>query len=297
MNALSSRGFFSVFTAALLGLLIAAQESAATTINILPLGDSITNDAFYVAPLETLLTNAGYGVTVGTNEGKRGYFIAQNYTINGTAYTLPNGWQGILEGISTTGTGYLNQPNVNSPDNYILMMIGTNDVNNSWDLSDYDVQYRMDLLIAKIQSCAPLAHLIVAQIVPNCGSVALNLAVQRFNIDVGAAVASAQATWPNVSLVDMYPSFNPMLYEPYTSTVSPYYYDNDLHPNQAGGNLMAQVWYNGILATDPGLSPGNGGDGDPGGADVSAPEPSSLAMLAGGGMVLAVWLRRRRPRR
>ena len=156
MNAVSSRASSPFSTAALLGLLIAAQESAATTINILPLGDSITNDAFYVAPLETLLTNAGYGVTVGTNEGKRGYFIAQNYTINGTAYTLPNGWQGILEGISTTGTGYLNQPNVNSPDNYILMMIGTNDVNNSWDLSDYDVQYRMDLLIAKIQSCRRL---------------------------------------------------------------------------------------------------------------------------------------------
>ena len=131
---------------------------------------------------------------------------------------------------------------MNSSNSYILMMIGTNNVNNNIDLSDYDVQYRMDLLISAIQNVAPLAHLIVAQIVPNCGSVALNLAVQRFNIDVGAAVATAQATWPNVSLVNMYPSFQPTLYYPYTTTDSPYYYDNDLHPNQDGGNLMAQVW-------------------------------------------------------
>ena len=140
----------------------------------------------------------------------------------------------------------------------------------------------------------PLAHLIVAQIVPNCGSVALNLAVQRFNIDVGAAVATAQATWPNVSLVNMYPSFQPTLYYPYTTTDSPYYYDNDLHPNQDGGNLMAQVWYNGIVATHPALSAGNS-DEDPAGINAAVAEPSSLTLLAAGGMVLAGgrWRRRR----
>ena len=76
-----------MFAAALLGLLIAAQESVATTINILPLGDSITNDGFYIAPLETMLSNAGYSCSEIANEGERGYDIAHSYTINGTVYT------------------------------------------------------------------------------------------------------------------------------------------------------------------------------------------------------------------
>ena len=259
----------SMCAGALLGLLIGAASLHAATINILALGDSITNNGYYISPLETLLDNAGDKATLIANEGQRGYVIAHQYTINGTTYTSAS--SGLLDNIST----YLNHPGMDSSDSYILLMIGTNNVNTGFDLADYDVQYRMDLLISAIQKIAPLSHLVVAQIVPNCGSVALNQAVQRFNVNVGAAVATAQATWPNVSLVDMYPPFNPTQYYPYTSTDSPYYYDNDLHPNQAGGNLMAQVWYNGILA-------------------VPVPEPSSLALLAAGGLALAAWIWRRR---
>jgi hypothetical protein len=89
MNAVPFRGLFSLSAAALLGLLIAAQESAATTLNLLLLGDSITAKGQYIAPLETLLTQGGYSYSAVTNEGQGGYFIAQNYTINGVQYTLP----------------------------------------------------------------------------------------------------------------------------------------------------------------------------------------------------------------
>ena len=84
-----------------------------------------------------------------------------------------------------------------------------------------------------------------------------NLAGQQFDVDVGAAVATARATWSNASLVNMYPPFNATLYSPYTGTPSPYMADI-LHPNQAGGNLMAPVWYNGILAIGPVPPAGNG---------------------------------------
>ena len=88
----------------------------------------------------------------------------------------------------------------------------------------------------------------MAQIVPNCGSVAKDAAVQQFNVDVAAVVATASGAGKQVSLVDMYDPFKPSLYSPYTGTASPYMADT-LHPNQAGGNLMATAWYNGIQAT------------------------------------------------
>ena len=241
------------FAAALLGLTIGVAASHAATIDFLPLGDSITAQGLYIAPLKSLLSNAGYTPTEIANEGFSGYTIAHQYTINGVVYTSPR--SGLLETLSGP-TGSLSDPRVNSTNTDILLMIGTNNVDTGFDLADYDVQYRMDLLISTIGSLAPKAQLIVAQIIPNCRSVASNQAVQNFNIDVGAAVAIARATWPNVSLVNMYPPFNPTLYSPYTPTQSPYMTDI-LHPDQQGGNLMAQVWYNGIVAVGAAPALGN----------------------------------------
>ncbi len=285
MSSVRVRILVSTCAVALLGLTVGATASRASTINLLPLGDSITAGGLYFAPLESLLSQAGYSPTVIANEGFSGYTIANQYTINGVTYTSPR--SGLLETI--TGSPYsLSDPRVNATNTDILLMIGTNDLDTGSDLADYDVQYRMELLISTIESVAPLAHLIVAQPIPDCRDVPTNMAGQRFDVDVGAAVAAARATWSNVSLVNMYPPFNATLYSPYTATASPYMQDI-LHPNQLGGNLMAQVWYNGIVAaaSAPTLP---GGDQ---GVTAAVPEPSTLAMLAAGGMILAVRLRRR----
>jgi hypothetical protein len=100
--------------------------------------------------------------------------------------------------------------------------------------------------------------------------------VKQFNTDVAACVAAANGAKENVSLVDMYDVFSPSLYQPYTSTPNRYMADS-LHPNQTGGNAMAQVWFNGIQATQ-------------------APEPSTLVLLCPGllGLLAYAWRCRQR---
>ena len=99
---------------------------------------------------------------------------------------------------------------------------------------------------------------------------------EQFNTDVAACVATADAASENVSRVDMYDVFSPSLYRPYTSTANPFMGDS-LHPNQKGGNAMAQVWFKGIQATQ-------------------APEPSALALLCPGLLGLLAYSRLRQRR-
>ena len=134
------RILLSAFAAALLGFFVVAAASGAGTIDIVPMGDSITAQGQYVPYLETALTIEGYQCTEIANEGYSGYVIAQQYTISGSTYTSPR--SGLLE----TLPGSLSDPRVNSPNTDILLMIGTNDVDTGFDLVDYDVQYRMGLL-------------------------------------------------------------------------------------------------------------------------------------------------------
>lgn len=47
-------------------------------INLLPLGDSITSQGYYISPLETLLTNKGYAPYLLANEGHSGFIIQGN---------------------------------------------------------------------------------------------------------------------------------------------------------------------------------------------------------------------------
>ena len=73
----------------------------------------------------------------------------------------------------------------------------------------------------------------------------------------------------------MYDPFHPSLYSPYTGTANPYMNDA-LHPNQTGGNAMAQVWFDGIQATQ-------------------SPEPSTLILLVAGlvGLLAYAWRKRK----
>jgi len=267
----------SILVAAVMAVLAGSGTTWAgpIPIKLLPLGDSITSQGYYISPLTTLLSHNGYTPTVLANEGHSGYVIAHQYTFNGTQYTSAR--SGLLDSI----TSYMNHPGVNADNSYILLMIGTNDVDTGFQLGDANVQYRLGRLITSITTIAPQAHLVVAEITPNLGSVAKDTAVRQFNTDVAVCVATADAASEKVSLVDMYDVVSPSLYQPYTSTPNPYMGDS-LHPNQKGGNGMAQVWFNGIQATQ-------------------TPEPSTLALLGSSllGLLVHIWRRRRRrsPRR
>ena len=84
----------------------------------------------------------------------------------------------------------------------------------------------------------------------------------------------------------MYPVFQENLYFPYTSTQSPYFNapPDNIHLDTAGCQLAAQVWYNGIAAVAPAPSLTVENEGA-----AAVAEPSSMALLAAGGLVLAGW--------
>lgn len=246
---------FAVFGLAVVQGATIVRASTPVPINLLPLGDSITAQGLYFSPLEAQLSANGYSPTIIANEGHSGYII------NGALPGAPR--QGLAENIGIgRNPDFLNHPNVNAANTYILLMIGTNDVDTGFDLSTGQVQTRMSGLISEIRTEAPLAHLIVAEIVPNLGA-GKDPAVQQFNADIAGV-----ATGPNVSLVNMYSAFES--YPGFQSNPSLLMGDS-LHPNQAGGDVMAGVWYDGITAV---------------------PEPASLSMIAIGGAGLLA--RRRR---
>lgn len=213
-------------------LCLSLQSSFAKTVNLLPLGDSITEDGLYIDPLTNLLLGNGDTPNLIANEGHSGFVIDKSVN--------QPGHDGLLQHIGTGNAtteprDFLLHPNVNSRDTYILLMIGTNDVrfDSPSQLDTIAVQSRMTALLSAIHKEAPLAQLIVAQIIPNQDPLKKDL-VPGFN-----SAISAVATGPNTSLVDMYSAFMP----------DPSLYLRDAyHPNQAGGNVMAQVWFRGIEA-------------------------------------------------
>jgi lysophospholipase L1-like esterase len=255
----------------MLALLIVALLSAsapAATINLLPLGDSITAQALYYAPLQSLLSADHISSDIIANEGHSGYLI------DGSLPGSPRPGMGLADNIGVgKNPDFLSPPPpipapVNASNTYILLMIGTNDVDTGFDLATNQVQSRMSNLISEIRTEAPLAHLIVAEIVPNLGT-GKDPAVQQFNTDIAGVVHG-----PNVTLVDMYHPFES--YPGFSSDPSLLMADN-LHPNQTGGNVMAQVWFQGILA-----------------AQQQVPEPSSMILCGFGAIGLLIAARRRR---
>jgi lysophospholipase L1-like esterase len=235
----------------------------------MPLGDSITDGAGstgggYRAPLFAKLTNAGYAFTfVGSatnnataaltaagqthHEGHSGYVIQSKDPTDAGA---GSGRAGIADNANAwLGAGGANP-------NYILLMIGTNDV----DLNYFPATQgnRLSNLISLISNkttgLRPSANLIVAKIVPTTDATE-NLRVVTFNNAVAAAVAQHQALGERVTMVDMYAALQP------NSTDL----NDKLHPTDTGYAKMADVWLAGIQAV---------------------PEPGAALAAAGAGLAL-----------
>ena len=160
---------------------------AVQSINLLPLGDSITAQGYYIAPLVTQLTNNGHSPTVIANEGHSGYTIGELDT-----------------GVAT----YLNHPDVNAANTYILLLIGINDMAQT-SPNPFGAALELGQLISDIRTDAALANVVVAQLLPANGySASADAAVPQFNLDI---VAVVQGFGPRVSLVDMYRRSCPIL--------------------------------------------------------------------------------------
>ncbi|GAC1351224.1 MAG: SGNH/GDSL hydrolase family protein [Polyangiales bacterium] len=150
------------------------------------------------------------------NEGHSGYTIDDAPAV---------GRLGISQFIPGSLTTY--KPHI------VLLMIGTNDVNTGNDLANAPT--RLANLVDKITAAAPDVLLVVAQIVPS-KSPTLNTKIMAYNAPIPAMVKARAAAGKHVLLVDMYGA---MTADPAYATK---YYNDTLHPNDAGFVVMASVW-------------------------------------------------------
>ena len=199
-----------------LTLLLPSRIVAAQMIHLLPIGCSITQTGVYVAPLLEKLADNGFAATLIANEGHGGFTVDM---------------------LRANITNYMNHPNVNNENTYILLMVGANDVLYYLDGKEdiTTAPARLGQLVSQIREIAPLARVIVAQFSPDTAP-KFDPLLRKFNQDI---VPVVERFGPNVSIVDLYTPFQP----------DPSVYLNDtVHPNRMGGHLMADAWYRAIVA-------------------------------------------------
>jgi hypothetical protein len=252
---------------------------AVETLKIMPLGDSITEGwmasmighpeadiAGYRGPLYSKLVTAGYSVQfVGSNSTFPGALPAAQIHHEGhSGWMISPGMAGTeqRDGLTNHIADWLG-PNGVDPD-VILLMIGANDVwwNNQLDTAPDRLSGLISQISNKTTGLKPNAKVIVAQISP-FNDDAMDARAQAYNIGVAKVVADHIEWHENVSLVDMHTALGR------ATDLS-----DLVHPNAAGYDEIADVWYQGIAA--------------------GVPEPSSLALVGCGavGVAAHVWLKK-----
>jgi len=205
----------------------------------MPFGDSITEGynvaGGYRAPLFQRAHAAGHDVTfVGSandysvptvdgvafppnHEGHGGYTIDDEPSHN---------TKGISPLVSKSMKSYA--PAI------ITLMIGTNDINGNIDVST--APDRLGALLDSIYAQDPNVLIVLAQIVPT-GSDGTNQAVQKYNAAIPALVSARTSMGRHLILVDMFSTFT--AHSDYRTSLM----GDNLHPNQAGYDLMGATWY------------------------------------------------------
>ncbi|HEY6080740.1 MAG TPA: SGNH/GDSL hydrolase family protein, partial [Polyangiaceae bacterium] len=153
-----------------------------------------------------------------------------------SGWTIADG--GGRDGLDDQIQGWL----ASTPADIVTLMIGTNDVDISLDLSN--AGQRLGALMDKIISAAPNALLVVAQIVPTKED-SINQRVMTFNATIAPLVKARADQGKHVVAVDMYGAFtkNPDYKNAYMADI--------LHPKDPGFVVMAQVWYDAFGALLP----------------------------------------------
>ena len=205
---------------------------------ILPLGDSITYG--YGST-----TGGGYRVdlfSAAVAANKSITFVGSQMSGPATlaGKTFPKGNEGhsgytMDDSSKTSGIGGAITDNAikNYKPNIILLMIGTNDMHDSLDLSNAPT--RLGQLLDEILTNAPHALLVVATVIPANGT--QNGLTQTFNAAVPGVIQARASQGKHVVGVDMYAAMK--------SWSTSIYKDSE-HPNDAGYSIMANVWFNAI---------------------------------------------------
>jgi len=200
----------------------------------MPFGDSITQgynvNGGYRAPLFHLALAAKHDITfVGSANDYSvamvdGMAFPKNHEGHG-GYTI-EGNNGIAQYVNTSIPSY--QPDI------ITLMIGTNDINGNNNVAD--APNRLGKLLDSIFAKDANILVILAQIVPT-GSDGTNNAVKTYNAAMPNLVSTRVAKGQHIVLVDMYGAISK------DANYKQSLLGDNLHPNQAGYNLMADVWF------------------------------------------------------
>jgi lysophospholipase L1-like esterase len=212
---------------------------------IMPLGDSIT-DGF---PFENgsyrveLFHQAVQGATPIT-------FVGRN--LNGPAsvdtLTFPRGHEGYSGFTIDSGPGHSGiSPLVDGAismfhPHIVLLHIGTNDINGNIDLANAPM--RLGTLIDRINTDAPAALVVVAQIIPTTND-GTNARIRAYNDAIPALVQQRAAAGKHVMVLDMYGTFTS--HADYKTALM----TDSLHPSVAGYATMGDAWYAAISALLP----------------------------------------------
>jgi lysophospholipase L1-like esterase len=204
---------------------------------IMPFGDSITQgynvNGGYRAPLLHLALAASRSITfVGSASDYSvptvdGMAFPKNHEGHG-GYTI-EGSNGISQFVATSIPSY--KPNI------ITLMIGTNDINGNNNLAD--APNRLGKLLDAIFMRDANILVVLAQIVPTRTD-GTNNAVKTYNAAMPNLVSTRVSKGQHILLVDMYTAFTK------DANYKQSLFADNLHPNQAGYNAMADVWFQAV---------------------------------------------------
>lgn len=271
-----------------------SSASAADPLRIMCVGDSITAGSTnapywtvpftfgYRGPLYTKLKAAGYDFQFvgssgepwnypwGVDFGPTASIPIQGPDLRTVGQDNHRGYSGattgqILGGVpGGLGDGknpipsIVDMVNADDPD-IILLMLGTNDPNAS------TASANISTMVSRIATAKPDAQVIIAQITPR-GTWPSAKIIDYNNYIKNVLMPECQRLHQNVTMVDQYSGFLNANGSVNTSLLIDDYL---VHMQPAGNELLAQVWFDGIQSVVP------------------VPEPATISLLAGLGIMLA----------
>jgi len=231
----------------------ASAESNGGT-RVMPLGDSITDGVG--------MGGGGYRVGLWQRLAQGGYTT----DFVGSGFNGPSSlWDHDHEGHSGWRIDQIDANIVNWVRTYqprtVLLHIGTNDISQNRDLNN--APNRLAGVIDKITSTSPQTDVFVATLIPVSYA---NSQVQAFNSRIPGIVSSRANAGKKVHLVNMNGAV-PLSDMP-----------DGVHPNAAGYDKMAAVWYSALRSVP-------GSIGNPAGGGTPTPTPTPTQNPGGSGQV------------